>query len=154
MHCKVRLLIQSPGNVPAPYDLPAIVDMQLLTDTTPDEKRFRALFEQYFQFDVRSQQLYLYREVQRFLAGLFVELTKEKSDKKLCLTSFDPVLVFNGNKDILVESLLETCLVLVRRQLWRQYREVCEYFRQKWQSQSNEGPVADDVLSFWLTHPP
>ena len=56
--------------------------MQLLNDTVLDEKRFRAFFGQYFRFDVS--------EVQRFLAGLCVELTKEyreENDNKLYLTS-------------------------------------------------------------------
>ena len=140
--------------------------MQPSNDTAPDEKRFQALFRQNFRFDVSSQQPYFYREVQRFLAaGLCVELTKEYregSDNKLCSTSFDPVLLFNGNKERLVDSLLSTCLVLVRHQLCetdvsaviqRQYSEVCEYFRQKWRSLSNETPVVDDVINLFLIYP-
>ena len=75
---------------------------------------------------------------------------------------FDPVLVFCGSKDRLVDALLDTCLLLVRHCLLaevsgavvlRQYSEVSRYFQQNWQSQSTEVPVVDDILSRLLSYP-
>ena len=99
------------------------------------------------------------------MSGLCVALTKEYqsgSDQVLSLMPFDPVLIFCGSKDRLVDALLDTCMLLVRHRLLeedlgavvlRQYSEVSGHFRQKWQSQSTDAPVIDYILSLWLSYP-
>ena len=144
------------------YDISDVLPIQPLVATL-DEDKFRALFGQYFRFDIISQQPYFYREVQRLVSGLCVVLTKEyQRDQVLSLIPFDPVLIFCRSKDRLVDALLDSCLLLVRHGLLeevscavvlRQYSEVSSYFRQKWQSQSNDVPVVDNILSLWLSYP-
>ena len=106
---------------------------------------------------------FFYPVVQRFVSGLCVSLTKEYqrgSDQVLSLMSFDPVLVFYGSKDEIVDALLDTFLLLVRHRLLeedssavnlRQYNEVSGFFRQKWRNQSKDVPVVDDILNLWLS---
>ena len=162
---ELRLLVEPCGSVPASYDLTGILAVPAIDGGTLSEEKIRALFGQYFRFDVISQQPFFYRDVQQFLSGLCFALADEYrsgSDDMLDLTPFDPILVFRGNKDRLVDSLLDTCQVLVRHHLFeedmratvlRQYSDVSSFFREKWRSQSNDDPVVDDIFNTWLSYP-
>ena len=103
--------------------------------------------------------------MQRFLSSLCLPLTDEYrsgNDDLLDLTPFDTILVFRGNKDRLIDSLLVTCQVLVCHHLCegdssatvlREYSDVSNFFRQKWRSQSNYEPVVENIFTMWLSYP-
>ena len=79
--------------------------------------RYHVLFGQYFRFDVSAQQPFFYREVPQFLQGLCVSLASEylqDQGDRMCLMPFDPVLIIQGSRNRLVDSLMDVCLLLTR----------------------------------------
>ena len=69
---ELRLLVEPCGSVPASYDLTGILAVPAIDGGSLSEEKFRALFGQYFRFDVSSQQPFFYREVQQFLTRLLL----------------------------------------------------------------------------------
>ena len=84
------------------------------------------------------------------------------TDNALCLLRVDPILVFSMAKNRLTDSLLDTCLVLVRHRhldeersaiVLRQYSEECASFRQKWVSQTNKNSDIEAIYNLWMSYP-
>ena len=129
------------------------------------QEKYKALFAQYFRYDVQDQQKVFYREIQLFLRGLCESLISEyQSDviSRINLTAFDPECMFNRSKDRNVDALMDCCLVFTRAKLvpedrgavvLQQYNEVSGYFVHRWRIQSTSSPIIDDVINLWLSYP-
>ena len=115
----LRLLVQPTSDVSAAFEKTELLSVRNFELCALDDENFRALFEQYFDFDINSQQPFFYREVQQFLSCLFTALVTvyQLDVDALCLMPFVPTLVFSGSKDRLVVSLFLTSLVLTRHRL-------------------------------------
>ena len=158
-------MIQDADKVPAAFDHERLLSTRPVDLGTVSQKRYKALFVQYFRFDVLDQQRVFYRELQLFLAKLCEDLVADyQSDNagRLNLSAFAPEAMFRRSKDRVVDSLMNCCLLLTclgfltdaqGAKVVQQYDDVYNYFMHRWRCQSSSGPVVDDVINLWCSYP-
>ena len=81
------------------------------------QENYKALFADYFRFDVLNQQKVLYGEVQLFLNGLCETLLAEyllESRSRVNFGAFDHEGLMRRSKDRVMDSFVDSCLVLTR----------------------------------------
>ena len=129
------------------------------------QKSVKALFVQYFRFDVLDQQRVFYREIQLFMAMFCEDLVAEYHsdfEGRLNLSAFAPEAIYRPSKDRVMDSLMDCCLLLTRlgffsdvqgAKVVQQYDEVYNYFLHRWRSQSSTGPMVYDVINLWRSYP-
>ena len=164
---QLRCMVQDADKVPAAFDH----DRLFFLSTKPIElgvvpqERYKALFVQYFRFDVLDQQRVFYREIQLFMAMFCEDLVAEYHsdfEGRLNLSAFAPEAIYRPSKDRVMDSLMDCCLLLTRlgffsdvqgAKVVQQYDEVYNYFLHRWRSQSSTGPMVYDVINLWRSYP-
>ena len=158
-------MIQDADKVPAAFDHERLLSTRPVDLGTVSQERYKALFVQYFRFDVLDQQRVFYRELQLFLAKLCEDLVADyQSDNagRRNLSAFAPEAMFRRSKDRVVDSLMDCCLLLTRlcfltdaqgAKVVQQYDVVYNYFIHRWRCQSSSGRVVDDVINLWCSYP-
>ena len=162
---RLRSMVQEPSTVPPEYDYNELLKTTPIVRGPVPQATYTSLFAQYFRYDVLDQQSVFYREVQLFLSGLCETLLAEyQADRRhrLSFLPFDPVYIYHRTKDRVIDSLVDTCLVLTSVGILsddqgavvvQQYNEVSSYFMHRWRSQSTGSPEVDDIIHLWLSYP-
>ena len=161
----LRSMIQDPAIVPNDHECDLIFSTRAIELGTLPQEKYKALFVQYFRYDVLGQQKVFYREIQLFLKDLCETLVAEyRADSciRLNLSAFDPEFVYQKSKDRVIDALMDCCLLLTRvdvlaegqgAEIVQQYGEVSGYFLNRWHSQSFTSPVIDDIINLWSSYP-
>ena len=157
-------MIQDPDKLRSEFDYECVLSVKPIELGTVAQEKYKALFVQYFWFDVVDQQKVFYRDVQLFLRGLCETLLSEflvELYNRLDLQALDPQAMFSRSEDRAVDYFMDCCLVLTRFNLLAddvgaavlQQFKAASYFLQRWRNQLSECPVVDNVFNLWLSYP-
>ena len=163
---RLRCKVQDADKIPAAFDHERLLSTKPIDLGVVPQERYKALFVQYFRFDVLDQQRVFYREIQLLMTKLCEDLVADYHsdyEGRLNLSAFAPEAMFRRSKDRVVDSLplMDCCLLLTRldfltdkqgARVVQQYDEVYNYFMHRWRSQSFTGPVVDDVINLWRSY--
>ena len=161
----VMKFLYLPTTIPAEYDIAALLKTVDQDCVEVDSNLYRWHFGQYFRFDISTQLPFFYECVQKLLMGMCRGLTglwQRTWPHYLSLTPFDPVLVHSGSEDRRVDCLVDSCAVLASHEyiepgdggvVQRQYKEVTQFFKNKWSSLGDVLPVVEDVIALWFSYP-
>ena len=161
---KLMRLVYPESVIPAEYEVDLLLRSVDREFSVIDDNLYELHFGQYFRYDVRTQLSFFYRSVQKLLGSVYKELAgtwQRGAIDHFSLTPFDPVLVHSGSEDPCIDALVGTCATLSRKNLvddtmaaviLRQYREVTQFFKNKW-TLIEGTPAVDDVITLWYSYP-
>ena len=110
-------MVQDADKVPAAFDHDRLFSTKLIELSVVPQERYKALFVQYFRFNVLDQRRVFYREIQLFMAKICENLVADYHsdfEGRLSLSAFAPEAIYRRSKDRVVDSLMDCCLLLTR----------------------------------------